>query len=171
MIRRPPRSTLFPSTTLFRSPITIGVGPGFEVGKDVDLVVETSRGHFLGRVIDQGSSIKNTGIPGSIMGYTEERVIRAKANGIMENYFSIGDKINQGEIVCKTGEVEVEAKITGVVRGLLKNGLNVKEGLKIGDMITHINGQSLVRNKDVKEMFSNTKGESVNITVKREENE
>ncbi len=116
------------------APITIGVGPGFEVGKDVDLVVETSRGHFLGRVIDQGSSIKNTGIPGSIMGYTEERVIRAKANGIMENYFSIGDKINQGEIVCKTGEVEVEAKITGVVRGLLKNGLNVKEGLKIGDI-------------------------------------
>lgn len=114
--------------------ITIGVGPGFESGKDVDLVVETSRGHFLGRVIYEGASIKNTGIPGSIMGYTEERVIRAMGNGIIENYFKIGEKIKKGEIVCKTGDVEVEAKITGVIRGLLKDGLHVKEGLKIGDI-------------------------------------
>lgn len=114
--------------------ITIGVGPGFEAGKDVDLVVETSRGHFLGNVIYKGSSIKNTGIPGSILGYTEERVIRAKGNGTIENYFNIGEKIKKGEVVCKTGQVEVEAKITGVIRGLLKDGLYVKEGLKIGDI-------------------------------------
>lgn len=116
------------------APITIGVGPGFEAGKDVDLVVETSRGHFLGRVINEGTAIENTGIPGSIMGFTEERVIRAKGNGIIENYFKIGDLIEKGENVCKTGEVQVEAKISGVIRGLLKDGLSVKEGLKIGDI-------------------------------------
>lgn len=116
------------------APITIGIGPGFEAGNDVDLVVETSRGHFLGRVIYEGTAIKNTGIPGSIMGYTEERVIRAMGDGIIENYFKIGDKIEKGEIICKTGEVEVEAKINGVIRGLLKDGLYVKKGLKIGDI-------------------------------------
>ena len=68
------------------------------------------------------------------MGYTEERVIRAMGDGIIENYFEIGEKIEKGQIVCKTGEIEVEAKITGVIRGLLKDGLHVKEGLKIGDI-------------------------------------
>lgn len=116
------------------APITIGVGPGFEAGKDVDLVVETNRGHYLGRVIYEGTSIKNTGIPGSIMGYTEERVIRAEGDGIIENYFNIGEEIKAGEIICKTGDVEVAAKITGVIRGLLKDGLYVKKGLKIGDI-------------------------------------
>jgi len=116
------------------APITIGIGPGFEAGKDVDLVIETSRGHFLGRVIDKGTAKENTGIPGSVMGYAEERVVRAGGNGIIENYFSIGEEIEEGQIICKTGEVEVAAKITGVIRGLIKDGLYVKEGLKIGDI-------------------------------------
>ncbi|HAE91889.1 MAG TPA: molybdenum hydroxylase, partial [Tissierella sp.] len=71
-------------TTKNMAPITIGVGPGFEAGVDVDLVVETKRGHFLGKVIHNGKAENNTGIPGDVMGYKEERIIRASANGILD---------------------------------------------------------------------------------------
>ena len=121
-------------TTKNMAPITIGVGPGFEAGVDVDLVVETKRGHFLGKVIHNGKAENNTGIPGDVMGYKEERIIRASANGIFKSYYDIGSKIEAGEIVCETGGVKIPAKISGILRGIIKEGLYVKEGLKIGDI-------------------------------------
>lgn len=116
------------------SPITIGVGPGLYAKKDVDLVVETNRGHFLGKVIEEGEAIKDTGIPGNIIGFTHERIIRALDDGINKNFSKIGDIVKKGDLICTTGETEVRANIDGVIRGLLKDNLYVKEGMKIGDI-------------------------------------
>lgn len=116
------------------APITIGVGPGFEAELDVDLVVESKRGHYLGKVIYQGQAAKNTGIPGETMGYTEERIIRSPKEGKVKSFFNIGDTVNKGEIVCQVGDAAIEAKISGILRGLIREGLYVPEGTKIGDI-------------------------------------
>lgn len=116
------------------APITVGVGPGFSAGDDVDLVVETNRGHYLGRVIEEGKAIENTGIPGTIQGYTAERVVRASAGGQVNNMKEIGDIVKKGDLLCTTGGIEVRANIGGVIRGLIKEGLDVKKGMKIGDI-------------------------------------
>ena len=121
-------------TKMDMAEITIGVGPGFYAGRDVDLVVETNRGHNLARVIEEGEAAKNTGIPGNIIGFTSERIIRAGDKGIIKNYYKIGDMVKKDDIICTTGEVDVRANIDGVIRGLLKEGLNVKKGMKIGDI-------------------------------------
>nr|WP_300002626.1 selenium-dependent molybdenum cofactor biosynthesis protein YqeB [Tissierella sp.] len=114
--------------------IVIGVGPGFSAGRDTDLVVETNRGHNLGRIIEEGKAAENTGIPGNIIGFTSERIIRAQDKGIIKNYYKIGDMVKKGDIICTTGEADVRANIDGVIRGLLKEGLFVKKGMKIGDI-------------------------------------
>lgn len=116
------------------APITIGVGPGFEAGVDVDLAVETKRGHNLGKVIEKGFPAKNTGIPGSTLGYREERVVRAVGPGIFSTNYKIGDRVNKGDIIGNVGDNEIVAEIDGIIRGLLKEGLYVKDGLKIGDI-------------------------------------
>ena len=116
------------------APITVGVGPGFSAGGDVDLVVETNRGHFLGKVIEEGAAAKDTGIPGNIIGFTSERIIRAMDDGIIKNFYKIGDMVKEGDLICTTGGLEVRANIDGVIRGLLKEGLYVKKGMKIGDI-------------------------------------
>lgn len=116
------------------APITIAVGPGFEAGVDVDLVIESQRGHYLGRVIERGFAIENTGIPGSTLGYTEERVIRAGADGVFTSKSQIGDRVEAGNVLGYVGDVEIQAQIDGIIRGLLKEGLQVKKGLKIGDI-------------------------------------
>lgn len=116
------------------APITIGVGPGFEAGVDVDLVIETKRGHYLGKVIEKGPAAKDTGIPGFTLGYSEERVIRAVGDGIFTTNYKIGDRVNKGDIIGNVGDNEIVAKIDGIIRGLLKEGLSVKDGLKIGDI-------------------------------------
>jgi len=121
-------------TTKGMAPITIGVGPGFEAGVDVDLVVETQRGHNLGRVINRGKPAENTGIPGEVMGYREERVLRATGDGIVKSFYKIGDKVKIGDIICQVGESQVAAEIDGVLRGIIKEGLYVHRGLKIGDI-------------------------------------
>ena len=114
--------------------ITIGVGPGFEAGVDVDLVVESNRGHHLGKVIHQGKTAENTGIPGTTMGYTEERIIRAAGEGLVLPFFNIGDSVEVGDIVCKVGDIEVVAMISGILRGMIPEGIFVAKGLKIGDI-------------------------------------
>lgn len=116
------------------APITIGVGPGFSAGDDVDLVVETNRGHYLGRVIKEGSAIADTGIPGNIIGYTSERIVRAMGEGVVKNFHQIGDMVKIGDLICTTGGVEVKANIDGVLRGIIKEGLYVKKNMKIGDI-------------------------------------
>lgn len=121
-------------TNINMAPITIGVGPGFQAGVDVHLVIETNRGHYLGRVIESGRAMEDTGIPGNIIGYTEERIIRAKGEGLVKNYHKIGDRVKSGDKICRTGDVEVYARIDGVIRGLIKEDLYVKKGMKIGDI-------------------------------------
>lgn len=112
----------------------IGLGPGFTAGVDVHAVVETMRGHNLGRVILKGTAEPNTGIPGIIGGYGKERVLRAPAEGIFHGEKEIGDQVVKGELVAKIDDVPLVATIDGVLRGLLKSGLKVHEGMKVGDI-------------------------------------
>lgn len=123
------------------APITVGLGPGFTAGEDVDAVVETMRGHHLGRVILQGAAIPNTGVPGMIAGYAAERVIHAPVSGEMvfvqdENgqTIDIGALVRKGQEIARVGGVPVLATIDGVLRGLISAGYPVTEGLKIADI-------------------------------------
>ena len=120
------------------APITIALGPGFEAGVDVDAVIETQRGHHLGRIYYQGMAIPDTGVPGIIEDYGIERVIYARVDGVLSGRKSIGDPVEKGEsiaeIVTAEGEIaEVPAAISGLLRGLIPNG-TVRRGLKIGDI-------------------------------------
>ena len=118
--------------------ITVALGPGFEAGKDVDAVIETMRGHSLGRVIYQGMAIKNTGVPGAIAGYTKERVIRSPAEGKLKNIKKITDLVKQGEMIAtiETNEesIPIRATIDGLLRGLIRDGYPVTKGFKIADI-------------------------------------
>lgn len=120
------------------APITVGLGPGFTAGEDVDAVIETMRGHKLGRVILEGSAIPNTGIPGAVAGVTKERVIHAPAAGVLKNVCHITDVVEKGQIIacietCE-GNVEVPATISGLLRGLIRDGYQVTKGFKIADI-------------------------------------
>lgn len=114
--------------------IVIGVGPGFEAGVDCHAVVETKRGHNLGRVIWSGSAYPNTGVPGNIGGYTVERIIRATADGVFSAKVNIGDFVKAGDLLAYCDETPVYANIDGIVRGLLQDGVKVKTGMKSGDV-------------------------------------
>jgi len=121
-------------TKMSEAELVIALGPGFTAGKDVHYVIETNRGHNLGRIISSGAAEPNTGIPGSIQGYAEERVLRAPGEGIFEARKQIGDSIKKDEICGLVGETKVGAGIDGVVRGLIRSGNNVTAGLKLGDI-------------------------------------
>lgn len=125
-------------TYIDMAPITIGLGPGFEAGTDVDAVIETMRGHTLGRVIYHGKAIDNTGIPGKIAGYDKERVIYSPVAGILKHKKNITDTVYQGEEIAEidTGsqKIPVMASIDGILRGLIRNGFSVTEGFKIADI-------------------------------------
>ena len=114
--------------------LVIGLGPGFNAGEDVHLVVETNRGHNLGRIITAGPAEPNTGVPGTIAGVTGQRVLRAPADGQFLSERSIGDQVKAGEMVGSVGEAPVRALIDGVIRGLIRPGNHVTPGLKIGDV-------------------------------------
>ena len=121
------------------APLTIALGPGFVAGQDVDAVVETKRGHRLGRIIREGSAIPNTGIPGAFGGYGAERVIHAQAGGVFMNVRKIGDLVEKGETIAtiRTPEgtdIPVTAHIPGILRGLLRSGYPVTPGFKIADI-------------------------------------
>lgn len=121
-------------TRITDAAVVIGVGPGFTAGADCHCVVETKRGHYLGRCIWKGSAIPNTGIPGMIGGYGLERLIRASANGIFRGVSAIGDVVTAGQLVGYVDETPVYAQIDGVVRGILQDGVQVFEGMKAGDV-------------------------------------
>ena len=116
------------------APLTIALGPGFKAGEDVDLVIETTRGHNLGKVIIEGYAESNTGIPEEILGYRSERVLRAPCEGAVRTILDIGDAVKAGEIVCYVDKEAVKTSIGGVVRGLIMNATKVVRGLKIGDV-------------------------------------
>ena len=118
--------------------ITIGLGPGFEAGEDVDAVIETMRGNSLGKVIYQGKAIANTGVPGEIAGFSKERVIHSPATGVLKSVHKIGDIVEKGEILAyienEKESVPVVAMMNGLLRGLIRDGYHVKQGLKIADI-------------------------------------
>jgi xanthine dehydrogenase accessory factor len=121
-------------TRLDDAPLVIALGPGFWAGRDAHFVIETNRGHRLGRVIEEGEAEPNTGIPGEIAGLTWERVLRAPCAGRFQSHRSIGDPVSQGEIVAEVEGIPIKANIPGVMRGLLRDGLKVKEKMKVGDV-------------------------------------
>ena len=121
-------------TRITDAPIVIGLGPGFTAGLDVHAVIETNRGHHLGRVILSGSAEPDTGVPGPTMGYTVERVLRAPCEGIFKGQRRIGDPVEAGDAVASVAGQPVVANISGVLRGLLADGLPVKAGAKVGDV-------------------------------------
>ncbi|NMM61909.1 EF2563 family selenium-dependent molybdenum hydroxylase system protein [Clostridium sp. P21] len=121
-------------TTIDMANVVIGVGPGFIAGEDVDAVVETRRGHDLGRVILNGSAEVDTGIPGNICGYGIERVIKSPKVGEVKIIKDIGSIVESGETVALVDNVEVKAKISGVVRGMIQEKYYVSENMKMADV-------------------------------------
>lgn len=121
-------------TTIGDAPLVIGLGPGFTAPVDVHRVIETMRGHDLGRVIDKGSAGANTGIPGSIGGYTRERVLRAPVAGLFHSNVTITDSVRAGDRIGHVDGRGVQAEIDGVIRGLIRSGSFVSQGVKIGDI-------------------------------------
>ena len=116
------------------APFVIGLGPGFTAGKDVHIVIETNRGNNLGKMILKGSAEPDTGIPGEIGGYTIQRLLRTMKKGVFHPQRSIGERVNKGAVVAVVEDFPVIAKISGVVRGLLRDGVEVKKGMKVGDI-------------------------------------
>lgn len=121
-------------TAVSDAPVVIGIGPGFTAGVDVGAVVETMRGHDLGRVYYEGAAIANTGIPGEVGGYTLERLIKSPAYGEFISLRNIGDTVCAGDVVGMVNGVEIKVAIPGILRGLIQDGIIVTTGMKIGDV-------------------------------------
>jgi xanthine dehydrogenase accessory factor len=123
-----------PELLLTAGPMVIGLGPGFTAGKDCHAVVETNRGHHMGRVYWEGSAEADTGIPESVWGYDVDRVLRAPADGILASEAVLGELVQRGETIATVGGRPVKAAFDGVLRGLIHDDLEVREGMKIGDL-------------------------------------
>lgn len=125
-------------TKIGQAPTVIALGPGFVAGEDCHAVVETKRGHYLGRVIYRGSAIPNTGIPGDIGGFSAQRIIRCENAGIWLPHKKIGDLTEKGDLLAEVdtgkGKIPVYSAISGVVRGMLFPGTAVTPGFKCGDI-------------------------------------
>lgn len=137
------------------APVTIALGPGFSAGEDVDAVIETNRGHELGRVILQGPPAEDTRVPGLLGGETNKRVIRSPAVGIYEPAAVLGEMVEEGQVIARVRRpngtaVDIKSPFRGLVRGMLYRGLEVTEGFKVGDVdprgesvdYTHISDKS-----------------------------
>ena len=116
------------------APLTVALGPGFVADRDVDLVVETKRGHSLGTVIETGAALPNTGVPGRVGGVAARRLLRSPADGEFLASRSIGDIVLEGDVLASVAGKPVVAAVGGIVRGLIADGLNVREGEKVGDV-------------------------------------
>jgi xanthine dehydrogenase accessory factor len=121
-------------TRITDAPVVIGVGPGFCAGTDCHAVVETMRGHYLGRVIHDGPAIPNTGIPGLIGGFSGERVLRAPADGVFRQMLDIGAQVKEGDVAATVDGVPMLCTLDGVLRGILADGTPVFKGMKSGDI-------------------------------------
>lgn len=121
-------------TRIDAAPVVVALGPGFEAGRDAHAVVETNRGHDLGRVLFEGRSETNTGVAGVVAGEGPKRVVHAPAEGTVEAHVAIGDAVAPGAPLLSVGGVVARAAIAGVVRGLIRPGLHVPCGLKVADI-------------------------------------
>lgn len=121
-------------TQIDDAPVVIGVGPGFTAGEDCHAVVETKRGHYLGRVYYTGSAAENTGIPGNIAGYTIERIIRSPEYGVFNPIYEIGDEVQKGEVVACVDSTPIVCNVSGILRGILPKGTLVSANMKSGDV-------------------------------------
>lgn len=116
------------------APITVAIGPGFNASVDVDVVIETKRGHQLGKLIFNGCAIKNSGIPGVVGGYSIERVIHSPKTGVIHNLKNIGDVLKAGDVIALIDKIEVKTNLSGILRGIIRDNLYVTKGLKIADV-------------------------------------
>lgn len=121
-------------TSMDMAPIVVAAGPGFTAGVDCHAAVETMRGHYLGRVIYEGSPLPNTNIPGLIGGYAGERVLRAPADGVFAGAKKIGDRVEAGDVAGYVAGKPMVCTIGGTLRGLLADGVPVTKGMKSGDV-------------------------------------
>jgi xanthine dehydrogenase accessory factor len=121
-------------TAIIDAPLVIGIGPGFVAGASVHAVVESNRGYRLGRVIWKGAAERDTGIPAPVAGFTKARVLRVPCAGRIKVFRDIGDSVKAGETIAEVDGVPIKAEIQGLVRGMLKNGIEVSQGIKAGDI-------------------------------------
>ena len=125
-------------TTMGMAELTIALGPGFEAGKDVQYVIETMRGHNLGRIISSGCAAPNTGVPGIIAGFGAERVIHSPAEGVFRPCREIADEVQAGEtvgtVLAGDEEIPVRTRISGILRGIIRDGYPVTKGFKLADV-------------------------------------
>jgi xanthine dehydrogenase accessory factor len=128
MLKQPPETVLGGGT------FVVGLGPGFQAGVDCHAVVETKRGHHLGRVYWEGSVEPDTGVPGSIEGHTSDRILRAPAAGKLEDSMPLGSLVGEGETIARVRDLPIEAPFQGVLRGLVHASLEVMAGEKVGDL-------------------------------------
>lgn len=124
------------------APLVIALGPGFRAGTDVDAVIETNRGHNLARIIWEGAAEPDTGSPAPVAGHARDRVLRAPAAGIIQWEHHIGDIVRAGEVLGHVAGIPLPAPFDGVLRGAIRGGLEVAEGLKIGDVDPRLNAES-----------------------------
>ena len=132
-------------TTKEMAPLTIGLGPGFTAGQDVDVVIETMRGSTLGKIYREGSAIPNTGVPGMVAGYSKERVIHAPGSGTFQPEKAIGDLVAKGDVLgfLMPDHIPVTASMPGLLRGMIREGYPVTKGLKIMDIEPRIEERDL----------------------------
>jgi xanthine dehydrogenase accessory factor len=123
-----------PESGLELAPLVIGIGPGFEVGANCHAIVESNRGHTLGRVYWQGSAAPDTAVPEAVSNKDVERVLRAPAEGVFESHVNIASRVKAGQLIAAVAGEELHAAFDGVVRGILHDGLTVKSGEKVGDL-------------------------------------
>lgn len=116
------------------APLVVGLGPGFTAGKDCHAVVETNRGHHLGRVFWSGQAEADTGSPGAVKGFDADRVLRAPADGVLQSEVELGAVLEAGALIATVGGAPVTAPFRGALRGLIHDGLAVEQGMKIGDL-------------------------------------
>ncbi|WP_405381375.1 selenium-dependent molybdenum cofactor biosynthesis protein YqeB [Phascolarctobacterium sp.] len=126
-------------TNMEMAPLTVALGPGFTAGVDCHAIVETKRGHNLGRIIRQGSAAPNSGVPGNIGGYSKERVLHAPCAGVLHVVRDIGSVVEKGEVIAQIttaqgAVVDVNATLTGILRGMIREGYPVTKGFKIADI-------------------------------------
>jgi xanthine dehydrogenase accessory factor len=122
------------ASSVGQAPLVVGLGPGAVCGREAHVVVETSRGHDLGRLIEAGSAAPDTGVPGTIGGHAALRILRAPVAGRVRGVRAIGDLVQPGEVVAHVGEAPVPTHIAGVLRGIVHDGVAVAAGVKLGDV-------------------------------------